>query len=50
MCLVIQGMTMERADWMLRKFMISDGTYNIYENKNIQFRSKDMANGYEVSK
>lgn len=48
MCLVIQGMAMKRADWMLRKFMISDGTYSIYENKNIQFRSSSMTNGYEV--
>lgn len=47
MCLMIQGMRAEKAEWMLHKFMHYDGTLSIYQGKMVQMRST-VQNGYEV--
>lgn len=47
MCLIIQGMRAEKAEWMLHKFMHYDGTLSIYQGKMVQMRST-VQNGYEV--
>lgn len=48
MCLVIQGIRAEKAEWLIHKFMHYDNTLNKYTGKLIQLRTEEMQDGIAV--